>query len=698
MSLSRLALVTVVVLILPARAEAACTVSEAEEKFQLNDPGWSQTFTGTVVTLENENLSVATSAAGGGNIFRLVSKAGPTSVFHRLDDNFSNSGQWAAKPYTCRIDERGPDRVAVTVLGSGTFTPYRSTQPPAPPAPTDLTISRTLSLSASEHYVQVDVTIVNTGAAPATGLRYMAHTLYSYTYFPGGTFYVFLPGPNGIECFDYERLVKERNQAARVPANHPFRRWSAPDEKLDKARYPALGWAAMSAQSGRGYFSYDPKQFDYVGLWTGTHPAEWLTIEPNTTGVDLAPGKSVSFSYRLGCDAKDMPLPANTLVFDVPSVPSTVEPGTTVAIAVFCATVRDAPEPAAAVFTMSDAQGKVVLSERLEGQAGVLRFARICAPLCPPRNFKPGLYRWAMVSGAGAKLGDGMIEVAPPSSPPLPLIAFGNPPVALTNALGMELVMIPAGEFMMGSADDDPLANADEKPRHRVRITKAFLMGKYEVTNAQFRRFAPDHHSGLDQPAKQVVVDADTHPVLIIDAPDLAEAFCAWLNTADKDKLAGWTYRLPTEAEWEWAARGPNSLRYPWGNNWMWLHCNFGDLGDGWAGTAPVGSFGTRDSGYCGDSPFDVADMAGNVWEWCADFYREDFYGQSKVGHPDAAHGRGSRPRRPDRAAAADGARRRLGQHARQLPRRRPVRPGIWYAPTHLGIPRRPGERAVTRS
>jgi formylglycine-generating enzyme required for sulfatase activity len=104
-----------------------------------------------------------------------------------------------------------------------------------------------------------------------------------------------------------------------------------------------------------------------------------------------------------------------------------------------------------------------------------------------------------------------------------------------------------------------------------------------------------------------------------------ARAFADWLNATGKGKVAGWTYRLPTEAEWEYAARGPQSLQYPWGNAWDATRCNFGAKGlgisreevdDGYPRTAPVGSFSPK-----GDSPFGLSDMAGNVSEWCLDWY-----------------------------------------------------------------------------
>ena len=255
----------------------------------------------------------------------------------------------------------------------------------------------------------------------------------------------------------------------------------------------------------------------------------------------------------------------------------------------------------------------------------------------------------------------------------------------MENSLGMKFVLVPAGEFMMGS-DESPEALAqaypqygrerfaqlgDEAPVHKVRITRPFYLGQYEVTVGQFKRFLAasgytpeaeaDGTGGYGynpayDPAKSEWGDAfdgrnpkyswrnpgfpqgDDHPVVNVTWND-AMAMSQWLSEKEGKK-----YRLPTEAEWEYACRAGTRTRYHGGNdpqsllqsantfdadaqkNWPQWQAYALAGHDGFEFTAPVGSFAPNALG--------LYDMHGNAWEWVADWYDDDYYAKSPVDDP----------------------------------------------------------------
>ncbi|HXV99303.1 MAG TPA: formylglycine-generating enzyme family protein, partial [Anaerolineae bacterium] len=196
-------------------------------------------------------------------------------------------------------------------------------------------------------------------------------------------------------------------------------------------------------------------------------------------------------------------------------------------------------------------------------------------------------------------------------------VATATPPdrVTITTPIHLELVRVPAGEFLMGSdPKKDKNASKDEQPQHRVHISE-FYIGKYPLTNEQYATFikatkhrGPNHWKGGKIPSGK-----ENHPVVNVSWDDIV-AFCEWLS-----RESGRTCRLPTEAEWEKAARGTNGRIYPWGNEWDPTQLNSREKGPG--DTSPVGKYSPG-----GDSPYGAADMAGNVWEWCADWNDEKEY------------------------------------------------------------------------
>lgn len=231
-----------------------------------------------------------------------------------------------------------------------------------------------------------------------------------------------------------------------------------------------------------------------------------------------------------------------------------------------------------------------------------------------------------------------------------------TPPVTslqrIKGKAGMAMVLIPAGEFMMGTNDSEkrPLINRgwwndDEMPEHTVYLD-AFYIDKYEVTNAQYAVFLNDYGKNVDAKGHKLLeigssycliekvgstyqpkAGYENHPVICV----------SWFGAAAYAQFYG--KRLPTEAEWEKAARGGLvGKRFPWGDsNPDGSNANFADkntnykwsdktVDDGYKLTAPVGSFPSNGYG--------LYDMPGNVWEWCSDRYAGDYYANSPINNP----------------------------------------------------------------
>ncbi|MCG6157247.1 formylglycine-generating enzyme family protein [Rubinisphaera margarita] len=227
-------------------------------------------------------------------------------------------------------------------------------------------------------------------------------------------------------------------------------------------------------------------------------------------------------------------------------------------------------------------------------------------------------------------------------------------PFVHQNSLGMQMTVIPSGTFTMGAREEEFTSKDRERPRHSVTLTQPFLMAAHETTLGQFRQFVAEANYRLDPTRVEVkTIEAearrgewienpevpweqpgflqdDTHPVVNVSWID-AMAFCEWLSNRENRR-----YRLPTEAEWEFACRaGTDSMFYTGEGLWSFkpmdnhadqsLHPDMvghapdaSPWNDGFPNTAPVGSFPPN--------PFGICDMHGNIREWCFDWFSEKTY------------------------------------------------------------------------
>lgn len=199
-----------------------------------------------------------------------------------------------------------------------------------------------------------------------------------------------------------------------------------------------------------------------------------------------------------------------------------------------------------------------------------------------------------------------------PQIEPVLTLKVSTPPhyLLFETPFPLEVSHIPAGEFLMGSdKQKDKDAQDNELPQHRIYVSE-FYIGRYPITNAQYAVFAKAQRLKWEMPQGK-----EHHPVVNVSWNE-AVAFCQWLSKQTKQN-----FRLPTEAEWEKAARGPSTSSghiYPWGDVW---EPNKANADEQFKDTTPVGKFSP-----VGDSEYGVSDMSGNVWEWCADWWARDEY------------------------------------------------------------------------
>ena len=192
----------------------------------------------------------------------------------------------------------------------------------------------------------------------------------------------------------------------------------------------------------------------------------------------------------------------------------------------------------------------------------------------------------------------------------------GQPPAEIAGKDGAPMTLVPCGEFDMGSPEQG--GDEDERPQHRVHVD-AFYVDLYQITNGRYAAFLKNTRRAEPRGWKNVTLPADSDlPVVGVTWQDAA-AFCRWAGN-----------RLLTEAEWEKAARGTDGRKYPWGDDEPSpRHANYGKSEDDpEAHLLAVGSL------EAGKSPYGVYDMAGNVWEWVADWYGETYYRQSPDRNP----------------------------------------------------------------
>ncbi len=221
-------------------------------------------------------------------------------------------------------------------------------------------------------------------------------------------------------------------------------------------------------------------------------------------------------------------------------------------------------------------------------------------------------------------------------------------PREFENSVGMKLVLIPPGEFMMGSPESEEDRNSDEGPQHRVRITRPFYFGTYQVTQEEYERVMGTNPSSFSRGGggndRVSGMDTSRFPVETVSWNDAAE-FCRKLSALPAERAAGREYRLPTEAEWEYACRAGTTTPFHFGSVLNGRQANVD--GNRPYGTSEKGPYLQRTTtvGSYSANGFGLFDMHGNVWEWCADWFSSDYYANSPVDDPFTQRGHSFGPR-----------------------------------------------------
>jgi formylglycine-generating enzyme required for sulfatase activity len=183
-------------------------------------------------------------------------------------------------------------------------------------------------------------------------------------------------------------------------------------------------------------------------------------------------------------------------------------------------------------------------------------------------------------------------------------------PKEITNSIGMKLVLIPKGKFMMGSPESEE-GRYDDETQHEVTISKDYYLGVTEVTQGQYEKVIGTNPSKFQ---KQVILDKDSsmYPVEKVTW-EVAVVFCKKLSDLPEEKKVGRVYRLPTEAEWEYACRAGSNSAYSFGESSKLL--------SDYAWCGENSNLQTHPVGEKRQNAWGLYDMHGNVWEWCSDWY-----------------------------------------------------------------------------
>jgi uncharacterized protein (TIGR02996 family) len=255
------------------------------------------------------------------------------------------------------------------------------------------------------------------------------------------------------------------------------------------------------------------------------------------------------------------------------------------------------------------------------------------------------------------------------------LSASSSPSKYVINSLGMKLVLIPAGSFCMGSPESeevegrttDKTPGSDERPQHKVTLTRPFYLGIYPVTQRDYAAVMSNNPAAF----RQGLDGIPYHPIETVTWDD-AVRFCDRLSELPDEMAAGRKYRLPTEGEWEYACRAGSRWAFSWGNAATSFQANFDGANPyGKAARGPA-AHATSRVGCYPPNPLGLYDMHGNVWEWCQDWYEPQAYSRNAVFDP-------AGPRSGNRKAVRGGAWSSVGGDCRSACR------DFWYGTSHAG-------------